>query len=288
MSDCHRSTPESRGSLGFGKKGGLEELPSEEDQTAQVETLDDMDGARAPKYFLVKSALLDLVESLPADSMLPPERTLSVRFCTSRTTVRQALQELVIEGRLRREQGRGTFVNSRKLAQPLLIGSFTNYMRRAGLEPQSRFLEVRYLAAPEEIASQLEVREGVRLVHIERLRLASGDPMAIESTYLAAGRFPGLRKALMAHASLYEALQQRYGVELSQAQQTIETVLATPRHAALLSTDVGAPLLLLSQVSRDRDAVPVEYVRSLYRGDRYKFVVHIGRDPSSLDGYAAR
>lgn len=241
---------------------------------------------RAPKYYLVKNVLLELVESLPAGSLLPSERALCVRFATSRTTIRQALQELVLEGWLRREHGRGTFVATRKLAQPLQIGSFTDYVRAAGLEPQSRFLDSRYLGAPEEIAEQLQVRAGSRLVHLERLRLASGEPMALESTYLSAARFPGLRKALMDYGSLYKALKERYGVELTEAEQSIETVLASPRHAGLLATDVGAPLLLLGQCSYDAEGVPVEYVRSLYRGDRYKLLVHIGPDGNGREGRA--
>ncbi|MHB8244725.1 MAG: GntR family transcriptional regulator [Acidimicrobiales bacterium] len=238
---------------------------------------------RVPKYYLIKGVILELIESQSAGSLLPSERALCVRFATSRTTIRKALRELVLEGWLRREHGRGTFVATRKLAQPLRIGSFTDYVRAAGLEPESRFLDTSYMAAPKEIAQQLEVRPGSRILHVERLRFASGDPMALESAFLSAGRFPGLRKALTEHQSLYKALQSRYGVELTEADQTIETVLASPRHAGLLATDVGAPLLMLAQCSRDREGIPVEYVRSLYRGDRYKFLVHIGRDNNSND-----
>jgi GntR family transcriptional regulator len=241
-------------------------------------TIDSIEAPTTPKYYLVKSKLLEMVRALPAGTALAPERVLSVEFATSRTTVRQALQELVLEGWLRREQGRGTFVAPRKLAQPLRVGSFTEYMRAAGLEPQSRYLGFSYTGAPAEIASQLAVREGSRLIHIERLRLGNEDPMALESTYLAAGRFPGLRKVLLAHASLYAALENHYGVVMTHAEQTIETVLATPREAAILETDVGAPLLLLSQCTHGSDDEPVEYVRSLYRGDRYKFLLHIRRD----------
>jgi GntR family transcriptional regulator len=247
-----------------------------------VVTIDSFEAPSMPKYYRVKSKLLELVRSLPPGTMLAPERVLSVEFATSRTTVRQALQELVLEGWLSREQGRGTFVAPRKLAQPLRVGSFTEYMRAAGLQPQSRYLAFAYVPASADIAGQLGVREGARLIHLERLRLGSDEPMALESTYLAASRFPGLRKVILAHESLYAALESHYDVRLNHAEQTIETVLATPRDAALLATDVGAPLLLLSQCTHDVSDEPVEYVRSLYRGDRYKFLLHISRDSDPI------
>jgi GntR family transcriptional regulator len=107
--------------------------------------------------------------------------------------------------------------------------------------------------------------------------MADGEPMAIERTYLSAARFPGLRRHLVRLGSLYAALDQEYGVVPVEAEETIETALASPEEAAVLGIDTGLPLLLLSRHTRDASGAPVEWVRSVYRGDRYKFVTTLRR-----------
>src|SRR5450755_1719862 len=196
---------------------------------------------RVPKYYLLKQHLLDMTRTLPPGSPVPPERTLSVEFGTSRTTVRQALQELVVEGRLERIQGKGTFVAKPKVAQELRLTSYTEDMRAQGLEPTSTLLEIGYVLADEILAERLAIKRNARVLRIERLRLANGEPMAIETTHLAGQRYPGLRRLLARSTSLYAVLAQEYGIELLDAEETIETVPAPPREAHLLGTDVGLP-----------------------------------------------
>jgi GntR family transcriptional regulator len=232
---------------------------------------------RVPKYYRLKRHLLDITDNMPPGTPVPPERALSIEFSTSRTTVRQALQELVIEGRLERIQGKGTFVAQPKVAQVLQLTSYTEDMRAQGLEPTSRILEIDYVQADEFLAERLGIKQRGRVLRIERLRMANGDPMAIETTHLSTQRFPDLRRRLAKASSLYSALDEHYGVQLGEAEETIETVPAPPREAGLLGTDVGLPLLLLSRHSKDTKGKPVEYVRSMYRGDRYKFVAHLAR-----------
>lgn len=232
---------------------------------------------RVPKYYRVKRQLLDLTATLSPGSPVPPERELAEQYATSRTTVRQALGELVAEGRLLRVQGKGTFVAGPKVAQSLQLTSYTEDMRAQGMTPTTRMLELGYVTADETMADRLDIKTGGRVLRIHRLRMADGEPMAIETTHLAARRFPGLRRQLDRHPSLYQALSTAYGVRLVEAEETIETVLATPHDAQLLGVDVGVPLLSLSRHSFDTDGEPVEYVRSLYRGDRYKFVARIRR-----------
>ncbi|MCD0482867.1 GntR family transcriptional regulator [Streptacidiphilus sp. ASG 303] len=237
----------------------------------------DRPAARVPKYYRLKKHLLEMTDRLPSGTPVPPERTLAAEFDTSRTTVRQALQELVVEGRLERIQGKGTFVAKPKVAQALQLTSYTEDMRAQGLEPASRLLDVGYVTADDRLAELLDIRPGSRVLRIERLRLANGDPMAIEAAHLSARRFPALRRNLVKHDSLYTALREVYGVTVAEAEETIETSLATPREAELLGSDVGLPMLLLSRHSYAADGEPVEWVRSLYRGDRYKFVARLKR-----------
>ncbi|GAA1694838.1 GntR family transcriptional regulator [Streptomyces yatensis] len=233
--------------------------------------------ARVPKYYRLKRHLLEMTETLPPGTPVPPERTLAAEFDTSRTTVRQALQELVVEGRLERIQGKGTFVAKPKVSQALQLTSYTEDMKAQGLEPTSQLLDIGYVTADDRLSGLLDIAAGGRVLRIERLRLASGEPMAIETTHLSAKRFPALRRSLVKYTSLYTALAEVYDVRLAEAEETIETSLATPREAGLLGTDVGLPMLMLSRHSRDASGEPVEWVRSVYRGDRYKFVARLQR-----------
>lgn len=232
---------------------------------------------REPKYWGLKRHLLDLLRSLPAGSPIPTERSLAAEFDVSRTTVRQALAELTVEGRLLRVQGKGTFAAEPKVAQRLQLSSYTEDMRAQGRQPSSRLLEASELPAEAELARLLSVRIGAKVLRLRRLRLADEEPMAIETTHLALGRFRGLRRSVSEGGSLYEVLRDRFGVEMGHAEETIETALASPEEAELLGADVGMPMLLLSRHSFDTAGKPVEWVRSVYRGDRYKFVATLNR-----------
>jgi GntR family transcriptional regulator len=232
---------------------------------------------RLPKYYQVKRQLLELTAALDAGSPVPPERELARSYGTSRTTVRQALAELVIEGRLLRMQGKGTFVAKPKVAQTLELASYTEGMRAHGLHPQTKILDIGYVTSDDKLAGLLGIRPGGRALRIHRLRLADGEPMSIDTSHLPARRFPGLRKQLERHRSLYETLRAAYGIQLAEAEETIETVLADPHDAQLLEVDAGLPLLLLSRHAFDVTGEPVEWAQSWYRGDRYKFVTRLRR-----------
>ncbi|GAA1433268.1 GntR family transcriptional regulator [Streptomyces thermospinosisporus] len=235
------------------------------------------DTGRVPKYYRIKQRLLRMTEARPPGTAMPAERLLATEFRTSRTTVRKALQELVSEGRLDRIQGKGTFIARPKVYRTLQLTSYTEDMRAQGLSPSSQVLDIGYVPAGDQLAGLLEVEPGAKVLRIERLRLAGGEPMAIETTHLSDARFPGLRRNLRRHTSLYTTLAEVYGVRLAEADETIETCPATPREAALLSTDVGLPMLLLSRHSRDSAGTPVEWVHSVYRGSRYRFTAVIRR-----------
>jgi GntR family transcriptional regulator len=252
-----------------------------EDNVSEPRSLEDVTPSsavlRLPKYYQVKKQLLDFTAAMAPGSPVPPERELARLYGTSRTTVRQALAELVIEGRLLRMQGKGTFVAKPKVAQPLELASYTEGMRQHGLHPQTKILDIGYVTADEQLAALLDVRPGGRLLRIHRLRLADGEPMSIDTSHLPARRFPGLRRQLERHASLYETLRTGYGIQLAEAEETIETVLADPHDARLLEVDAGIPLLLLSRHAIDATGEPVEYAQSWYRGDRYKFITRLKR-----------
>jgi GntR family transcriptional regulator len=230
---------------------------------------------REPKYYVVKRHLLKIIDTLPPGSPVPTERLLTTELSTSRTTVRQALGELVGEGRLVRRQGSGTFVAEPKVSWPLQMTSFTEQATANGRVASTRLLHAQREKADDEVAARLGVRPGELVHRIERLRLVDDTPMAVETSHLSARRFPGLARRLRQGDSLYRVLRERYATVPVAAEETIETATASPREAELLNTDTGSPMLVLSRHSFDADGVAVEWVQSWYRGDRYRFVARL-------------
>jgi GntR family transcriptional regulator len=230
---------------------------------------------RVPRYYAVKTELLGLVHELGQGAALPSERELADRFGVSRVTLRQAVSELVLEGRLQRKHGSGTYVAPPKLVQPLALVSYTEGMRRQGVEPGRTVTSLEQLPADETLAEDLLIEPGEPVIHIERVLLADGQRVGLESTYLSEQRFPFLVEVFDPGASLYACLQKHFAVVFGEAEERLETVLATPREALLIGTNPALPMLLLHRVTHDVDGRPVERVRSLYRGDRFSFVARL-------------
>jgi GntR family transcriptional regulator len=229
---------------------------------------------RVPKYYAVKTQLEALIDELGEGGTLPTERDLSARFGVARETLRQALRELLIQGRLRR-RGRGTVVAGPKLEQPLSLVSYTEGVRRQGRVPGRSLIGLDRQPAGEALAAQLAIGVSDLVWHLERVLLADDERVGLESTYVPVARFPTLEQDFDPDSSFYAYLRERAGVRFSAAEEKIETVLATPREALLIGTPPALPMLLLHRVSRDNDNRPVERVRSLYRGDRFSFTTHL-------------
>jgi GntR family transcriptional regulator len=228
-----------------------------------------------PKYYRVKRHLLESIESLAPGSAVPTERDLAAALDTSRTTVRQALTELVSEGCLTRRQGAGTFVAEPKLTWPLHLGSFTEQIAASGLTASSEILGTQRLAATAELALALGVDLRDPIYRIDRLRLGDGRPIAVESSWFAAHRFTGLTRLVRGNDSLYRLLADRYGVVIDHGEESIETAPATPREAGPLKVDVGAPMLVIGRRNFDADGVPIELGKTWFRGDRVTLVAQL-------------
>ncbi|HLN60177.1 MAG TPA: GntR family transcriptional regulator [Symbiobacteriaceae bacterium] len=236
--------------------------------------------APIPLYYQIKTRLLESIETgqLKPGDQVPSERELTTHFSVSRMTARQALTELENQGYLYRLQGKGTFVATPKLDQPLAgLTSFTEDMRRRGLEPGAQVLSAEEVPAGRKAARALGLSETAPVFRLERLRLAGGDPMALEIAHVPAALVPGLAQEGTLERSLYGLLRERYGIRLVRATQSLEAVAANEYEAQVLHVKEGTPLLLLERVSRDEQDRPVEFVRSLYRGDRYRFITELNR-----------
>ncbi|MDF2626663.1 MAG: GntR family transcriptional regulator [Symbiobacteriaceae bacterium] len=238
-----------------------------------------------PLYYQIKARLLEAIENgqlKPGDRVMS-ERELTTQFGVSRMTARQALTEMESQGFLFRVQGKGTFVATPKLEQPLAgLTSFTEDMRRRGLEPAARVISAEETVAGRKVARALGVGETASIYRLERLRLAGGEPMALEVSHIPSSFVPGLLDRGPVEHSLYRVLDERYGLQLIRANQSLEAVAANPYEAEVLKVREGTPLLLLERVSRDAQDRNIEFVRSLYRGDRYRFTTELIRREDTL------
>ncbi|KZM73503.1 GntR family transcriptional regulator [Nocardia terpenica] len=226
-----------------------------------------------PRYYGTKLALRELIGTMQPSAALPPERVLAERLGTSRTTLRKALAELAAEGLLRRVQGSGTFVAPPKIVHLQQLTSLTDDITAQGLDIGSRVLALTRVPADDTVADQLDITPRRRVHRLERLRMVGGEPLALEVAYLA-DPLPGLARRLADNGSLYATLRDCYGIEIAAVEDTVETTLTTPEEASLLDVAVGSPMLLVHRRARDPHGRPIEWTRSVYRGDRFRFVAH--------------
>ena len=224
-----------------------------------------------------RESVLDLIERLAVGDAIPSERQLSADLGVSRLTVRAALDDLVREGMLVRRRGSGTFVSEPKIAQELTMTSFTEDMRRRGMVPASRTLELRIVPAGAHLGRLLSVSPSEAVVVITRLRLADRETMAIETLHVRESLIPGLTASDLEHQSFYELLEERYDVVIASGIQTIEPTVTNEDESLALGIPLHSPAFLFERTTQTRLGEVVEYVRSIYRGDRYRLVTELNR-----------
>jgi GntR family transcriptional regulator len=224
-----------------------------------------------------RERVLDLIERLGVGEAIPSERQLSGDLGVSRLTVRAALDDLVREGFLERRHGAGTFVSEPKIAQELTMTSFTEDMRRRGMMPSSKTLELKTVAAGARLGRLLHVSPSERIVVVTRLRYADRETMAIETLHVSEALVPGLTAKDLEQHSFYELLEERFGVIVVGGSQAIEPTVTNEEESAALGVPLHSPAFLFERTTNAADGTIVEYVRSIYRGDRYRLVSDLTR-----------
>ncbi|WP_170008430.1 GntR family transcriptional regulator [Bacillus fonticola] len=231
-----------------------------------------------PRYVAIADTLKEQIYAgiYKPGQLIPPERKLCDQFGVSRMTLRHAVEQLVIEGLLLRRRGSGTYVQEQKLEQPLYgLTSFTEDIRSRGMTPSSRLLQFEIIPAHEEVSDVLLMKENTPVYYVSRIRYADEFPMAIEYTYLPANEVKGLTEEKLAQHSLYSFLQTECGLLLAEADQAIDAGLATQEEAEALQIEEGAPVLIINRITRTVHGDPIEWSKSIYRGDKYTFTISI-------------
>jgi GntR family transcriptional regulator len=225
------------------------------------------------QVYLDLCAALDEEAWRPGDR-LPPERELVERYGCSMITVRRALSELAREGRLERARGRGTFVRRPPIIRDIAArAGFVDEMRSRGLEPYATVVTSRAEAATSIVAAALEIAAGAPIHYLERVRGADGVPYLLEQAHLSAERFPGLLDEDFTVASLYEILEQRYGVTIARTRETISAVVPSAREASLLGLRSTSPAICLEGTASAPDGGPVEHSRTIVSPEHARYFI---------------
>lgn len=235
-----------------------------------------------PYYEQLRQLLLRQIaeDGLEPGALLPSEAELCERYDVSRTVVRQAVGELVNEGRLRRHRGKGTFVAGPKLNEQFMqstVGFFEDLTSR-GHDVRSQVLSCDPVDPPDQAREALELTVGERCIELIRLRSVNGEVLTYTRSYLPVDLAPNLPSRLRAgdleHQSLYRMLEDA-GITIASGHRSLEAIAANERLAGLLDVDPGSPVLYIESLARDGRGTPVEFFRAWHRGDRTRLEVDV-------------
>ena len=235
-----------------------------------------------PRYYQLVNILRTKIEAgdWQPQEAIPSERQLELVYGVSRTTVRQAVGLLIRQGLIYQLHGKGTFVSPRKLQKGLVeLTSFSEDMLNRGLQPGQHILEMGEVEVTEKIRQHLELSPDVKTVlRLERVRTGDGQPIGLQTSYLSLPKGASItREELEERGSLYAILQEKFNINLATADETLEVTVANPREALLLNVPEGSPLLLSERILWTNKRRAVEYVKILYRGDKYRYAVRLTR-----------
>jgi len=242
-----------------------------------------------PIYYQLAEIIREQIRlgELHAGNQVPSERVLAEQYTISRMTVRQAIAFLVRDGTLVVHHGLGTFVAEPKLTHEVshLLG-FSQEMLQQGGIAVSQVIEHRQVVPSVRVAAALQLPMETDVTKIMRLRFVDQIPLLLETSYLPTTLFPDLVHEDLATQSLYSLLEQRYGIRLHSARQSLEATIANEYEAELFGIAPGMAMVLLEGLAFDDRERPVEYFKAIYRGDRFKFTFTSERNTLVSDSEA--
>ena len=237
-----------------------------------------------PKYLSVREHLRRRVAALPEHTLLPPEPVLCAEYGVSRITLRRAVDGLVADGYLIREQGRGTYVTRPGIRHEYResfvhrIAGFNSVMTEQGVQVGTTVLTQRIVPAPTAVATELTLDIADDVVELVRLRSVDDAPNHVAHSFLPAARFPRAAEEDFTQGSLYEFLRREYAADLAHARIVVDVGTAAPEEADLLRVIAGSPLLVVRTTVRDSGGRPLVHSFSRLRPDvsQVEFEVSVG------------
>jgi GntR family transcriptional regulator len=234
-----------------------------------------------PLFSQVKQALTSWINkglrdgTLSPGDRVPSERELSDTLNVSAITVKRALNELQQEGLIQRIQGRGSFIaRPRKIVLGLeRLYSLTTVALERGMVPARKCLELIEMLATENIAHHLQITQGDLVAKVVRLRMVDDIPLAVDTSYVPLVLFPGIIDDDLNKYALYELMTDKYNVEPIRAREYLEPTLLNEFESGVLEVPVGAPAMLIARTAYGANDVPLEFNKSIIRGDMCRFYV---------------
>lgn len=209
---------------------------------------------------------------------IPSEKELMLHFGVSRITVRQALSDLAREGLIFKIPGKGSYVSKPKPTQELTqLKGFGEAMAQQGYVTTNRVVGLATVLADETVAARLDLPPGLPVTEIRRVRYLDGSPVSFDITYIKTELGQKLAREDLAGRDIFAILEQDYGIPLGHAEQSIQALTADPDLAAWLETAPGAPVLHIERLAHSRDGAPLEFDYVYYRGDTFRYRLHINR-----------
>lgn len=230
-----------------------------------------------PLYYQMKNIIREMIENeeLKPGEMIPAERELCEIQGVSRMTVNKAIMDLVNEGIVYREQGKGTFVSVPKEKQQISkLKGFTEEMENKGLKSNTHILSFRVKTATKQLKTVLNLQaEESSVIEIIRLRISNEEPLAIETAWISNNIFKDLTADIIEGKSLYNIFREKYGVDPAKAKQTIEPIILSEYEAKLLNQKENSVALMFKRTTYLKDGSPIEHTNAIYRSDRYKYEI---------------
>lgn len=220
---------------------------------------------------IIKQKIID--GEFQPNQKIPSELQLSKMYNVSRITVRNAITELVDEDLLIKKQGKGTFVSIPKIEDNVLEDiSFSLTCKINKVKPGSKIIKNVIKDANERDIAELNLHENDKVVYIKRIRYADDEPVILEHNFFPS-KFAFLLNEDLENQSLYEILNDKYGITRAKSKRTIEIITASEEEASLLAISKGEPLLLHREIVYDKNNNPIHRTKQLIIGDKFKFVV---------------
>lgn len=234
-----------------------------------------------PNYYRLESHLRESLRNgaLRPGDPVPPESSLCQQFGVSRTTVRQALSRLVYEGLITRHRGRGSFVAEPRLEHSKPFLSFEEEMRARGATTGIKLLDMRTEPAEARVAENLGIAEGTPVVVLERLRLVNGQVVGYEIRYLPKRVGEALTPEEIHNQPLVPAVRRILGKARTRLSLRVTASVARRNEARVLEMKVGAPVLIREHTWYFEPEGPMQYGKSVFRGDRYQMSVDFTAAP---------
>lgn len=223
-----------------------------------------------PIYIQIKDLIIEKIKrgEYSNGSKLPSERELSRQYGVSRMTARNALNEIVREGWAFRDNVKGTFVKSPKINRDLTrLTGFSQMLKERGIKPSNKLIKKKIIEADKQIAQSLNLLIGENVYFIERLRCGNDFPIALEYSFIPCKLFDNLLKYDFEIESLYDILEKNYNCNLIYAKQTLSLSYVDRYEAKMLRLEENAAILLFEGITYDEEKIPIEYTKSLQRGD---------------------